>query len=81
VYVSGVVEGGPAQYADIREGDVIAQVADQDVNTLPEFYRRLWALGPAGTGIPLTTTRGATQLHLNVRSVDRGDLLKRPQAH
>jgi S1-C subfamily serine protease len=81
VYVSGVVEGGPAQNADIREGDVIAQVADQDVNTLPEFYRRLWALGPAGTGIPLTTTRGATQLHLNVRSVDRGDLLKRPQAH
>jgi len=25
--------------------------------------------------------RGATQLHLNVRSVDRGELLKRPQAH
>jgi S1-C subfamily serine protease len=81
VYVTGVVEGGPAQYADIREGDVIAQVADHDVSTLPDFYRRLWALGPAGTGIPLTTTRGATQLHLNVRSVDRGDLLKRPQAH
>ncbi len=81
VYVTGVVEGGPAQYADIREGDVIAQVADQDVTTLPDFYRRLWALGPAGTGIPLTTTRGATQLHLNVRSVDRVDLLKRPQAH
>jgi S1-C subfamily serine protease len=81
VYVTGVVEGGPAQYADIREGDVIAQVADQDVKTLPDFYRRLWALGPAGTGIPLTTTRGATQMHLNVRSVDRGDLLKRPQAH
>jgi S1-C subfamily serine protease len=81
VYVTGVVEGGPAQYADIREGDVIAQVADQDVTTLPDFYRRLWAQGPAGTGIPLTTTRGATQLHLNVRSVDRVDLLKRPQAH
>ena len=81
VYVTGVVEGGPAQYADIREGDVIAQVADQDVSTLPDFYRRIWAIGPAGTGIPLTTTRGATQMHLNVRSVDRGDLLKRPQAH
>ena len=81
VYVTGVVEGGPAQYADIREGDVIAQVADQDVTTLPDFYRRLWAIGPAGTGIPLTTTRGATSMHLNVRSVDRGDLLKRPQAH
>jgi len=31
--------------------------------------------------VPLTTMRGATQMHLNVRSVDRGDLLKRPQAH
>jgi S1-C subfamily serine protease len=81
VYVSGVVEGGPAQYADIREGDVIAQVADQDIADLPDFYRRIWAVGPAGTKIPLTTTRGSTQLHLNVRSVDRGDLLKRPQAH
>jgi len=38
-------------------------------------------VGPAGTGVPLTTMRGATQLHLNVRSVDRGVLLKRPQAH
>ncbi|HEY2679260.1 MAG TPA: S1C family serine protease [Steroidobacteraceae bacterium] len=81
VYVTGVVEGGPAQVADIREGDVISEVAEHDVSTLPDFYRRLWALGPAGIGIPLTTIRGATHLHLNVRSVDRGDLLKRPQAH
>jgi len=81
VYVTGVVEGGPAQFADIREGDVISEVAEQEVTTLPDFYRRLWAVGPAGTDVPLTTIRGATQLRLNVRSVDRGDLLKRPQAH
>jgi S1-C subfamily serine protease len=81
VYVTGVVEGGPAQSADIREGDVISEVAHQEVGTLPEFYRRVWAVGPAGTGVPLTAMRGATQLHLNVRSVDRGELLKRPQAH
>jgi S1-C subfamily serine protease len=81
VYVTGVVEGGPAQSANIREGDMIAQVADHDISTLPDFYRRLWALGPAGVGIPLTTVRGGTRLHLNVRSVDRGELLKRPQAH
>lgn len=81
VYVSGVVEGGPAQTADIREGDVISEVAQHEVGSLPEFYRRVWAMGPAGTGVPLTTMRGATQMHLNVRSVDRGDLLKRPQAH
>jgi hypothetical protein len=29
----------------------------------------------------LTTVRGGTNLHLNVRSVDRTDLLRRPQAH
>jgi S1-C subfamily serine protease len=81
VYVTGVVEGGPAQSADIREGDVISEVAHQEVGTLPDFYRRVWAMGPAGTGVPLTAMRGATQLHLNVRSVDRGELLKRPQAH
>jgi hypothetical protein len=31
--------------------------------------------------VPLTAIRGGTRLHLNVRSVDRGDLLKRPQSH
>jgi S1-C subfamily serine protease len=81
VYVTGVVEGGPAQIADIREGDVISRVAQHEVETLPDFYRRVWAVGPAGSGVPLTTMRGATQIRLNVRSVDRGDLLKRPQAH
>jgi S1-C subfamily serine protease len=79
VYVTGVAEGGPAQLADIREGDLIVQVAEHDVATLPDFYRRLWAGGPAGSGVPLTAFRGGMRLHLNVRSVDRGDLLKRPQ--
>jgi S1-C subfamily serine protease len=81
VYVTGVAEGGPAHLADIREGDLISRVAEHDVATLPDFYRRLWAVGPAGTGVPLTAIRGGTRLHVNVRSVDRVDLLKRPQAH
>jgi S1-C subfamily serine protease len=81
VYVTGVVEGGPAQRADIREGDMISRVADHDVTALPDFYRRLWALGPAGTGIPLTRVRAGTPVDVHVRSVDRMELLKRPQAH
>ncbi|GAC1299568.1 MAG: S1C family serine protease [Steroidobacteraceae bacterium] len=81
IYVTGVAEGGPAHLADIREGDLIMRVAEHDVATLPDFYRRLWAVGPAGTGVPLTAVRDGTRLHLNVRSVDRVDLLKRPQAH
>ena len=42
------------------------------------------ASGRWGRPVPacrLTAMRGATQIHLNVRSVDRGELLKRPQAH
>ncbi len=81
VYVTGVAEGSPAQVADIREGDLIRQVGDREVTTLPEFYRHLWSLGPAGVGVPLTTVRGGTSLHVTVRSVDRTDLLKRPQPH
>ena len=81
IYVTGVAEGSPAHLADIREGDLITRVANHDVATLPEFYRRLWAVGPPGTGVPLTALRGGMRLNLNVRSVDRVDLLKRPQAH
>jgi S1-C subfamily serine protease len=81
VYVTGVVDGGPAQSADIREGDVISQVADYEINSLPEFYKRLWALGPAGSAVPLTAIRAGSRLRFNVRSVDRGAMLKRPQAH
>jgi S1-C subfamily serine protease len=81
IYVTGVAEGSPAQVADIREGDLISQVGDRDITTLADFYRHLWALGSAGVSVPLTTIRGGTSLHLNVRSVDRSDLLKRPQGH
>ncbi len=81
VYVTGVAEGSPAQLADLREGDLISRVADHDVGTLPEFYRRLWALGPARSSVPLTIVRGGTRVNLNVPSIDRTDLLKRPQGH
>ena len=81
VFVTGVAEGSPAHLADIREGDLISHVAQHGIATLPDFYRRLWAVGPADTGVHLRAIRGGTRLHLNVRSVDRGELLKRPQAH
>jgi len=44
VYVTGVADGGPAQRADIREGDLISHVAEHEINTLADFYRRLWAV-------------------------------------
>ena len=81
VYVTGVADGSPALRADIREGDLISQVGHHEVVTLPDFYRRLWATGPAGVEVPLTLVRGGTRLTITTRSVDRTDLLVRPQAH
>jgi S1-C subfamily serine protease len=81
VYVTGVADGSPAELADVREGDLISQVGDYEVSTLPEFYRRLWSTGPAGIGVVLTIVRGGTTMVISVRSVDRTDLLVRPQAH
>ena len=81
VYVTGVADGGPAHLADVREGDLIASVGGVAVATLPEFYRQMWSMGRAGIAVPLTIVRGGTPLNINARSVDRSDMLKRPQAH
>jgi S1-C subfamily serine protease len=76
-----VAEGSPARLADLREGDVITHVGSREVKSLAGFYQILWSLGTAGIAVPLTTLRGGTLLHLTLRSVDRTDLLKKPQAH
>ncbi len=81
VYVTGVADGSPAQIADIREGDLISQVGYCEIGSLPEFYRQLWSTGPAGIVVALRVVRGGTSLSLRVRSADRNELLKRPQAH
>jgi S1-C subfamily serine protease len=81
LYVSGVAEGSPAQLADMREGDIISHVANHEVVSLADFYRRVWALGPASVAVPLTTIRGGTRLVLSLKSMDRDELLKRPLAN
>jgi S1-C subfamily serine protease len=81
VYVTGTADAGPGRLADIREGDVISHVADHAVASVAEFYRRLWALGPAGFDVPLSIVRSGTHLNVTVHSMDRVDHFKRPQAH
>ncbi len=81
VYVTGVADGSPAHQADVSEGDLISQLAGMEIHSLPQFYRRLWSLGPAGTVVSLGIIRGGTRLNVNVKTVDRTELLKRPQAH
>ena len=76
--VSGLASGGPAERAGVLSGDLVVAVDGERVASLPDLYRRVWRLGPAGTEIPLMLARGGTPVHLRVRSADRHDLLKKP---
>jgi S1-C subfamily serine protease len=81
VLVTGVAGGSPAERAELREGDLITHLAGAPIDSLPDFYRALWALGPAGTVVPLSLIRSGNRLDLEVRSADRSEILKRPVSH
>jgi S1-C subfamily serine protease len=82
VLVAGLSEGGPAHRAGIRTGDRIHAVGEDRVATLAQLWRKIWAIGDAGSEIPLTVVReegGSRQLR--VKSADRASFLKRPRLH
>jgi S1-C subfamily serine protease len=76
--VGGLADGGPAERAGVHRGDTVVEVAGERVSGLADLLRRVWALGPAGTEIPLTLTRDGVLKYVQIRSADRGDYLKKP---
>ena len=76
--VNELASGGPAERAGVAPGDLVVAVAGERVASLAELFRQIWRQGPAGTEIPLTLARNGAPLHLQVRSADRYDLLKKP---
>lgn len=79
--VAGLANGGPAERAGVRQGDIVLEVANESVSTLAGLFRKVWSLGPAGTDIPLTLARDNARTHVQLRSADRNDFLKKPQMH
>lgn len=77
VIVANVSPGGPAARAELRAGDAILAVGGVAVSDLAEFYRRMWACGPAGATIPLQVQREEDVFALEVRSADRAAMLKK----
>ena len=75
--IAGMVETGPAARSNLKLGDVIMGVAGEDVSDLPEFYRALWARGPAGASIRLNVMRDGRLRDIAVRTADRNSYLKR----
>jgi hypothetical protein len=44
--------------------------------SLADFYRKVWAIGPAGTDIPLDILQGSETRRVGVKSINRLDHLK-----
>lgn len=79
VVVAGVTPKSPSARAGLNVADVILAVAGEPVSDLAGFYAELWAQGPAGAVIPLRIQREEDVFDVEVRSVDRSTLLKKPR--
>ena len=79
--VGGLADGGPADRAGVRPGDLVLEVAGERASTLADLFRKVWRLGSAGVEVPLTLGREGALVRMRVRSADRSDFLKKPQLH
>jgi S1-C subfamily serine protease len=81
VVVMSVAKGGPAAQAGLRQGDIISEVRDSEVDGLADFYRKVWESGHAGAEIPMLVVRDGRETWQRVKSADRASFLRKPQLH
>lgn len=79
VVVMNVTPGSPAAQAGLKQGDVIAEIRDGDVEGLADFYRKVWKSGPAGAEIPMRVLRDGRDAWLRIKTADRQSFLRKPQ--
>lgn len=81
LFVSRVSPEGPSERAGLRKDDIVLAVAGEEVNTLADFYRRVWARGAAGVVVPIRVLRGARLTDVSVRSIDRVEYFRASKGH
>jgi S1-C subfamily serine protease len=81
VVVIGISARGPAARAELKAGDVVLAVKGEKITSQTAFYRKLWALGPAGVDVPLTVHHEGVTFDVVLSSIDRARLLKGPRLH
>jgi S1-C subfamily serine protease len=81
VVVIGISGKGPAARAELKAGDVILAINGEKITSQTGFYRKLWALGPAGVDVPLTVYHDGVTFDVVLTSIDRTRLLKGPRLH
>lgn len=69
IYVDDVVDGGAAQKAGIRQGDVIVHVGQSNVNSKSELLEVMGQHNP-GDVVPVIVSREGKELTLNVTLQD-----------
>ena len=79
--VARISQEGPASRAGVQVGDTVLSVGPTRVHSLPELFRTVWGLGPAGVDVPLTLSRGGDVIRITVKSGDRNDFLRKPKLH
>lgn len=69
--VGGIFDGGPADRAGLRRGDILQALNGEVLDDIADFYRKLWGSGPAGTPVVLRMERGNDSFEVTVRTGDR----------
>ena len=69
--VGGISDGGPSDRAGLRRGDILQSLNGEVLDDVADFYRKLWASGPAGTPVTLRMERDNDAFEVTVRSGDR----------
>jgi len=67
----GISDGGPADRAGLKRGDILQALNGEVLDDVAEFYRRLWSTGPAGTPVTLRMERDNDAFEVTVRTGDR----------
>lgn len=70
--IGGISDGGPADRAGLQRGDILQSLNGEVLDDVPDFYKKLWASGPAGTTIALRMERDNDAFEVKVRTGDRG---------
>ncbi len=81
LFVLGVSEEGPADLAGVKRGDIVLAVGPDAVATRAEFYRKIWALGPAGTDVPLKILQDGDTRDIRIKSIDRSGFFRSKPAY
>ena len=77
LHVIRVSKDSPAERAGIAAGDIILQVAGQKVESLPDFYKRVWSSGAPGVEVTLKVLKGTDVQEVKVQSMDRFENIRR----